>query len=56
MATKKETPAEINKRVMAKFKSLPKGAGEAIGRYEKRFDSKGNPLPGFNKDGTKKKN
>ncbi len=44
MANKKETPAEINKRIMEKFKSLPKGSGEIIGRYEKRFDENGKPI------------
>ena len=34
MANKKETPAEINKRIMKKFKQAPKGMGEVIGRYE----------------------
>ena len=34
MANKKETPAEINKRIMEKLKQAPKGMGEVIGRYE----------------------
>lgn len=31
---KKETAAEINKRIMEKFKKAPKGMGGVIGRYE----------------------
>lgn len=35
MAKKNETREEINKRIMEKFRSAPKGTGEVIGRYEK---------------------
>lgn len=31
---KEETPEEINKRIMEKFRKAPKGMGELIGRYE----------------------
>ena len=31
---KEETPEEINKRIMEKFRKAPKGMGEIIGRYE----------------------
>ena len=31
---REETPEEINKRIMDKFKKAPKGMGELIGRYE----------------------
>ena len=31
---REETPEEINKRIMEKFRKAPKGMGELIGRYE----------------------
>ena len=31
---REETPEEINKRIMEKFRKAPKGMGEIIGRYE----------------------
>ena len=31
---KEETPEEIRKRIMEKFRKAPKGMGELIGRYE----------------------
>lgn len=38
---KKETPEEINKRIMEKFRKAPKGMGEVIGRYEKVYNENG---------------